>query len=102
LLAYVPLEEGFGLPPVEAMAMGTPVVASPLPSTSGAAFEVDPLDTDSIAGGLLAVATDEDGRERLRRLGRERSDELRWSGIARQHRAVWEEARRSGGGRRRG
>ena len=38
LLAYVPLIEGFGLPPVEAMAVGTPVVASPLPSTDGAAL----------------------------------------------------------------
>ena len=35
LLAYVPLIEGFGLPPVEAMSVGTPVVASPLPSTGG-------------------------------------------------------------------
>ena len=73
LLAYVPLVEGFGLPPVEGMAFGTPVVASPLPSTAGAAFEVDPLDTDSIAAGLLAVATDEDQRSRLRQLGRDRS-----------------------------
>ncbi len=102
LLVYVPLEEGFGLPPVEAMALGTPVVASPLPSTAGAAFEVDPLDTDSIADGLLSVATDEDERERLRRLGRERSDELRWSGIARQHLAVWDRARRSTHGGRHG
>ncbi len=102
LLAYVPLEEGFGLPPVEAMALGTPVVASPLPSTAGAAFEVDPLDTDAIADGLLTVATDEGGRERLRRLGRARSDELRWSGIARQHLAVWEEARGPGRVRPRG
>ncbi|HEY5098215.1 MAG TPA: glycosyltransferase family 1 protein [Acidimicrobiales bacterium] len=93
LLAYVPLEEGFGLPPVEAMAFGTPVVASPLPSTAGAAFEVDPLDVDSIAGGLLAVAGDETERDRLSRLGRLRSDELRWSVIAGQHLAVWREAR---------
>ena len=92
LLAYVPLIEGFGLPPVEAMAFGTPVVASPLPSTAGAAHEVDPLDPDSIAGGLLAVATDEVERSRLQALGRGRSSELRWSGIARQHLAVWNEA----------
>ena len=37
LLAYVPFEEGFGLPPVEAMHFGTPVVSSPLPTTGGAA-----------------------------------------------------------------
>ena len=96
LLAYVPLVEGFGLPPVEGMAFGTPVVASPLPSTAGAAFEVDPLDIGSIAAGLLTVATDEGERTRLRRLGQERSAVLRWSAIARQHIEVWEQARRAG------
>ena len=102
LLAYVPLVEGFGLPPVEAMAFGTPVVASPLPSTAGAAFEVDPLDTGSIADGLLAVATDEDERSRLRQLGRQRSDTLRWSGIARQHVEVWDQAHSPAPGGHRG
>ena len=95
LLAYVPLIEGFGLPPVEAMAFGAPVVASPLPSTAGAAFEVDPHDTDSIAEGILRVATDDEERTRLRSLGLARSAELTWSAIARRHVAVWEEARRS-------
>jgi glycosyltransferase involved in cell wall biosynthesis len=100
LLAYVPLVEGFGLPPVEAMAFGTPVVASPLPSTAGAAFEVDPLDSGSIAEALLAVAADEDLRSRLRQSGRARSATLRWSGIARQHVEVWEQVRPTPGGRR--
>ncbi len=95
LLAYVPVIEGFGLPPVEAMAFGTPVVASPLPSTAGAAYEVDPHDTDSIAEGLLRVATDEDERTRLTALGFARSAELSWKVIARRHLAVWDEARRS-------
>jgi glycosyltransferase involved in cell wall biosynthesis len=83
------------------MAFGTPVVASPLPSTAGAAYEIDPLDTDSIAAGILMVATDESERARLVRLGRERSAELRWSGIARQHLAVWEAAHREAVGARR-
>ncbi len=90
LLAYVPLIEGFGLPPVEAMSVGTPVVASPLPSTGGAAFEVDPNDTASIAEGLLRVATDEGTRESLIHRGAARSTELTWSSIARRHRDVWE------------
>jgi glycosyltransferase involved in cell wall biosynthesis len=95
LLAYVPIIEGFGLPPVEAMAFGTPVVASPLPSTAGAAFEVDPHDTDSIAEGLLWVATNDDERDRLQSLGFDRSAELTWSAIARRHVTVWDEARES-------
>ena len=93
LLAYVPIIEGFGLPPVEAMAFGCPVVASPLPSTAGAAFEVDPHDIDSIAEGILRVATDDQERARLRSLGFSRSAELTWSTIARRHAAVWEEVR---------
>ena len=90
LLAYVPLIEGFGLPPVEAMSVGTPVVASPLPSTGGAAFEVDPRDTASIAAGLLQVATDEATRRDLVKRGTARAAELSWTSIARRHRDVWD------------
>ena len=90
LLAYVPFIEGFGLPPVEAMSVGTPVVASPLPSTGGAAREVDPHETASIASGLLDVATDEAVRSELIRLGSARAAELSWSSIARRHREVWD------------
>ncbi len=95
LVVYVPIIEGFGLPPVEAMAFGTPVVASPLPSTAKAAYEVDPRDTDSIAGGILRVATDDRERTRLRSLGLERSAELSWTVIARRHVALWDETRRT-------
>lgn len=94
LLAYVPLIEGFGLPPVEAMAFGAPVVASPLPSTASAAFEVDPRRTESIAEGLLAVATDETERARLQELGFARAAELTWSSVARRHVVVWDAAHR--------
>ncbi len=90
LLAYVPLIEGFGLPPVEAMSLGTPVVASQLPSTGGAALEVDPGDTAAIAAGLLTVATDESTRQELIQRGTVRAAELSWASIARRHLEVWD------------
>jgi glycosyltransferase involved in cell wall biosynthesis len=92
LLAYVPLIEGFGLPPVEAMVLGAPVVASPLPSTGDAAFEVDPRDTDAIAEGLLTVATDPAVRERLQEAGQRRVADFRWTSIAGRHVDVWRQA----------
>jgi glycosyltransferase involved in cell wall biosynthesis len=93
LLAYVPLMEGFGLPPVEAMLAGAPVVASDVPSTGAAAYQVDPNDTDSIAEGLLAVATDEAVRHGLQIAGRGHAAGLSWSSIAQRHVDLWEEVR---------
>lgn len=93
LLAYVPLMEGFGLPPVEAMLAGAPVVASGVPSTGAAAYQVDPNDTDSIAEGLVVVATDEDVRRRLQTAGRSHAAGLSWSSIAQRHVALWKEVR---------
>ena len=71
LVAYVPLREGWGLPAVEAMRCGMPVVATPMPSTGGAACEVPPADVEAIAEALVAVATDEALRARLVAAGRE-------------------------------
>ncbi|HLG91739.1 MAG TPA: glycosyltransferase family 1 protein [Acidimicrobiales bacterium] len=94
LLAYVPLVEGFGLPPVEAMAAGVPVVASPVPSTGGAALEVDPRSEASIAEGLVQAATDQDLRARLVQAGARRAAGLTWEAAARRHVALWEAASR--------
>jgi glycosyltransferase involved in cell wall biosynthesis len=78
------LHEGFGLPPLEAMACGTPVVSSlatSLPEVVGdAAVAVDPYDVDSIAAGIDRIV----GDEQLRR-------ELRARGIARAARFSWDE-----------
>jgi glycosyltransferase involved in cell wall biosynthesis len=77
LLAYLSLYEGFGLPPVEAMAAGTPVLAAAagaLPEVLGdAALFVLPTDGDAIAAGLVRLAHDEPLRRRLVTLGQGRA-----------------------------
>lgn len=89
--AYVPLLEGWGLPAVEAMAACTPVVATAMPSTGGSVVEVDPLDTASIAEGLVVAAGDERRRAELVTAGLLRAGELTWWAAARAHLAVWEQ-----------
>jgi glycosyltransferase involved in cell wall biosynthesis len=94
-LAFVPLVEGFGLPPVEAMRECTPVVASPVPSTAGtgAALEVDPLDVKAIATALVQASSDERTRSRLVTAGLELTAELTWEAAARRHVELWEATR---------
>lgn len=89
---YVPLTEGFGLPPVEAMHAGTPVVSTPMPSVGSAALVVDdPHDVDAIASAVAAASTDEAERQRLVAAGRARAAELTWEAAARAHVRVWQE-----------
>lgn len=90
-LAYVPLYEGYGLPAVEAMAAGAPVVASPMPSTGGAALEVDPRDVEAIAEGLVRASGDGPARDGLVAAGRARVDQLTWQSTARRHVELWEQ-----------
>ena len=68
-----------------------PVVASPMPSTGGAALEVDPRDTDAIADALVTVAGQEGVRSQLVTAGVLRSAELTWDAAARRHVGLWEE-----------
>jgi glycosyltransferase involved in cell wall biosynthesis len=96
LVAYVPLLEGFGLPAVEAMYACAPVVASPMPSTGGAAYEVSPTDTDAIADALVQVAGREGLRSQLVTAGVLRSSELTWEAAARRHVELWAEATAGG------
>jgi len=88
-LAYVPITEGFGFPVVEAMAAGTPVLASRVPSAKDAAAIVDPTDVDAIAAGIVSVLTDERRRSELVHAGSERVKGLTWAATAAHHVELW-------------
>ena len=83
MFVFPSLYEGFGLPPLEAMASGTPVVTSnqsSLPEVTGdAAVLVDPYDVNSIVEGMRRVLTDSELADDLRRRGPERAREFSWA-----------------------
>jgi len=91
-LVYAPLEEGFGLPPLEAMAAGTPVVASAVPSVDEeVAVVVDPWDVGDLRRAMVQVASDAELRARLVSAGSRRAATRTWREVAVRHRALWEE-----------
>jgi len=89
------LYEGFGLPPLEAMAHGTPVVTSncsSLPEVVGnAAMLVNPENVFEISRALHMVLTDQELRERMKTAGRERAKHFSWDVSAKKMLAVYEE-----------
>lgn len=86
VVVYPSLYEGFGFPPLEAMALGTPVVASnrgSLPEVLGdAALLPDPLDDNVVAAAIEAVLTRPELRDRLRRDGIARARQFTWEACA--------------------
>jgi len=77
LFVFPSFYEGFGFPPLEAMACGCPVIASQTPSLmevcGDAAYYVDPYDVEGIAEGIFRVLSDEGLRESLICRGLERA-----------------------------
>ena len=99
VFVYPSLYEGFGMPVLEAMACGTPVVTSnisALPETAGdAALLVDPLDDLALAEAITRILEDPGLAEDLSRRGRKRARSLTWGETARRTWAVYEEATRA-------
>ncbi|MBI2222066.1 MAG: glycosyltransferase family 4 protein [Acidobacteria bacterium] len=95
VFVFPSLYEGFGLPPLEAMASGTPVVTSNVSSmpevTGDAALLIDPYDAEAIAAGIKTVLTDDSLRVGLRERGFKRAREFSWSRSAERVRAIYDE-----------
>jgi len=100
LVAFPSLYEGFGLPVLEAMACGTPVVTSPngsLREVAGSAAElVDPCDVDSIAAGLWRVLRDPARQEELCACGLAQAARFGWDQTARQTRQIYARVKGAG------
>jgi glycosyltransferase involved in cell wall biosynthesis len=95
VFVFPSLYEGFGLPPLEAMASGAPVVTSnvsSLPEVAGdAALLVDPYDPSAIADGIRRVLTDPALHDALRERGFRRAAEFSWERSVRRVRDIYGE-----------
>jgi alpha-1,3-rhamnosyl/mannosyltransferase len=106
---YPTLYEGFGLPVVEAMASGVPVLTSTTSAlqeiAGGYAYVVDPMDIDAIARGIRELALKESARSHFAELGRKRALDFSWDKAAEKTLEVYRAAleggpRKSGMGNR--
>jgi glycosyltransferase involved in cell wall biosynthesis len=100
VFVFPSLYEGFGLPPLEAMACGTPVVTSNVSSlpevTGGAAVLVDPYDVESIVDGIARILSSPSLSHELRAKGIARAREFSWERSVARTRELYQEI----GGRR--
>ncbi|EMA39648.1 group 1 glycosyl transferase [Halococcus morrhuae DSM 1307] len=94
VFVYPSLYEGFGLPPLEAMAHGTPVIASDrtsIPEVVGdAGVYIDPTNKSDLTDALERVLTSDSLRNHLREQGRQRYKEFSWNRTARETLTVYE------------
>ena len=95
LLVFPSLEEGFGLPAIEAMSCGTPVAASKtgsLPEVLGSVGRYfDPLKSEEMAAVISSVLNDEPARRQMKEDGLERSQNFRWKRAAEETLAIFRE-----------
>ncbi len=95
VFAYPSLYEGFGLPALEAMACGAPVIGSnvsSIPEVVGdAGLLVDPLDVDAIAAGLIGLLKDASARDDYMRAGIQRAARFTWEAAARRLLSIYDE-----------
>jgi len=93
---YPSVYEGFGLPPLEAMACGAPVIVSRIPSlvevTGGACCSFDHNKSKELTALILELLDSEDQRRDISRAGLKHAARFSWSRCARDTRAVYEEA----------
>ena len=90
---YPSIFEGFGLPPLEAMACGAPVIASAVPSvTSRVARVISPTDVHALAKSIVELTSDEDARRSLSEAGLRHAAEFSWAKTAMLTDEVYREA----------
>jgi glycosyltransferase involved in cell wall biosynthesis len=86
MFVFPSVYEGFGLPVVEAMACGTPVLTGPVAALAevagDAAERIDPLDADTLGEAIVRLAADRDRREALSKAGLERARAFSWQQAA--------------------
>jgi len=100
LFVYPSLYEGFGLPPLEAMACGTPVITantSSLPEVVGeAGLTVGPLDVEGLAETMRRVLGDEALQQQMRERGLQRAKSFSWTKTAQETVQVYRRAMECG------
>ena len=90
---YPSIYEGFGLPPLEAMACGAPVIASAVPSVNASVARViSPTDVHGLARSIVELLNDEKTRHVLSQAGQKHASQFSWERTAKLTREVYEEA----------